>query len=414
MFALALVDTKERTYLLARDRLGQKPLYYYVQADELRFASELKALLAWPDAPRVIDPQAVAQYLAFDYLPHERTIFKSFDKLPPGSYLVGRLDKPESIQVKSYWQIGLNGEDGQSTLTSNQIEELHDLLTDATRIRLRSDVPVGIFLSGGIDSGLIAALAADSPEGGDLRTLTVGFTEKDYDETALAQATAEHVGLEQCVIQQQPDGLASVDRLAWFFDEPFGDPSALPTFSLCRVASEHATVFLAGDGGDEAFGGYRKYTRTLRYRLTHAFPAPVGLAIETVSKFLPLLSLLRYRVARKSLPDGGFSAAFNRTPVDPVFQLVLPQSLQTLAGKVGQPWWDTWRRYPGPSMTARWQELDYALYLPDDILVKIDRASMAHSIELRSPFFGLPGRRVGCPSASRRVAEYEGRKTAIA
>jgi asparagine synthase (glutamine-hydrolysing) len=385
MFALALIDTKNRTFLLARDRLGKKPLYYYLKKDQLRFASELKGLLAWPDAPRDVNPLAISQYLAFEYLPHSTCIFNGYHKLPQGHYIVGSFDKPEEIEARAYWQLDINGEERPGELSTNQLEELYDLLSDSTRIRLRSDVPIGFFLSGGIDSGLVAAIAARSPGGGDLRALTVSFDEKEYDETLLAKKTAEHIGMQQSLISQQSSGLADVDQIAWFFDEPFGDPSAIPTFNLCKVASEYGTVFLAGDGGDEAFGGYRKYFRDLKYRVTHSFPSSIGVAIEAASKLLSPLSPLRYRLARKSLPDGGFPAAFNRRPIDPVFQLLLPQNFQQYGGLAGQPFWDKWRQHPELSVIARWQKLDYDLYLPDDVLVKVDRASMAHSIEVRSP-----------------------------
>lgn len=386
MFALAFVDTKKRTFLLARDRLGQKPLYYYPKKNQLRFASELKGLLSWPNASREVNHLAVAQYLAFEYLPHSTCIFDGYYKLPQAHYILGNFDNPEQFELRPYWQLEINGDDGADELSNNQVGELHDLLADATRIRLRSDVPVGIFLSGGIDSGLIAALAVKAPGGGALKALTVSFYEKEFDETTLAKATAEHVGMKQDLIHQRSTGLADVDRLSWFFDEPFGDPSAIPTFNLCKVAAENGTVFLAGDGGDEAFGGYRKYFRNWKYRVTHSFPPAFGLVIETFSKILPTLSSLRYRVARKSLPDGGYPAAFGKAPIDPVFLSLLPEGLQSYSRSVGQSFWDNWMQYSGPSMLARWQKLDYALYLPDDILVKVDRASMAHSIELRSPF----------------------------
>lgn len=410
MFALALLDIQARTFLLARDRLGQKPLYFLPGGGQMRFASELKALLAWPNAPREIDPMALTQYLAFEYLPHSRSIFKGYRKLAPGSYLVGKMDDPDSFRQKSYWQLELNGEEGRSALTPAQMENLENLLTDATRIRLRSDVPVGVFLSGGIDSGIVASLTAQSAAGKDVRALTVGFTEKEYDETELARATARHVGLEQRITPQSSGGLATVDRLSWYFDEPFGDPSAIPTFHLCEAAAKYATVFLTGDGGDEAFGGYLKYTRSLQYRITHTLSQSFGPTIEEMSKSLPLFSSLRYRVARKSLPVGGFAAACGRAPIDPVLQLVLPPHIRPLAQKAGQPFWDRWQTYQGASMTARWQDLDFALYLPDDILVKVDRASMAHSIELRSPFldFRVVEWAAGLPRAT--LLNMKGRK----
>jgi asparagine synthase (glutamine-hydrolysing) len=385
MFALALVDTKKRTFLLARDRLGVKPLYYQVQRGHLRFASELKALLAWPDAAREIDPAAIVEYLALNYLPNESCIFKGYHKLPPGHFLMGVLDEPDRAGLGQYWHLELNGTAGKEVLSSQQLEELLDLLADATRIRLRSDVPVGIFLSGGLDSGLVATLAAKS-EGAPPLAFTVGFSEKGFDETALARATAEQAGLEHRVILQQPSRLVDVDRLAWFYDEPFGDSSALPTFALCEAAAGHATVFLAGDGGDEAFGGYRRYLEAQRYRWLAALPSSIAWAIRSLSQFLPSLSQLRYRLLKSGLPDAGFAAAFDGLPEDPVLRSVLSQDLRAFMEDAGSLLWQRWAASCGQDILARQQSLDYALYLPDDILVKMDRASMAHSIEVRSPF----------------------------
>lgn len=386
MFALALIDTEQGTYFLARDRLGIKPLYYQARPGQLRFASELKGLLAWPDASREINPVAVAEYLAMEYLPSETCIFKGYQKLPPGYYLTGTLHQPERAEPVSYWKVEINGEEGDGSLTNGQLEDLHNLLASAVQIRLRSDVPVGIFLSGGIDSGLVAALAAKSTEGTRPLALTVSFSEKRYDETDLAQATVEKIGLEQRIIPQRPTGLTDVDRLAWTYDEPFADPSAIPTFTLCEAAAEHAVVFLAGDGGDEAFGGYGKYIKTPRYKLAHAIPNPAARALHAASAFLPSLSSLRYRLAKKIVPEGGLAAALNQAPTDPAFELILPADMKALAHQVGKPLWQRWEQYQGNSITARQQWVDYAVYLPDDILVKVDRASMAHSIEIRSPF----------------------------
>ena len=386
MFALALVDTERRTYLLARDRLGVKPLYYQVRCGQLRFASELKALLAWSDATREVDPVAIVEYLALNYLPKETCIFKGYQQLPPGHFLAGSLDEPGCAQSVSYWHLELNAEEGRGPLTERELEELTSLLGDAVRIRLRSDVPVGVFLSGGLDSGLVATLAARSPEGPQPLALTVGFSEEDFDETALARATARRANLEHQVILQRPSRLADVDRLAWFYDEPFGDASALPTFALCEAAAEHATVFLSGDGGDEAFGGYGRYFGAWRYRWLAALPSPVGWVMRYLSQFLPPFSLLRYRLLKGGLPGARFAAAFDGLPEDPVLQSILHPDLRAFGEGAGRPLWERWARSDGQCLTARQQLLDYDLYLPDDILVKVDRASMAHSIEVRSPF----------------------------
>ncbi len=249
MFALALLDTHRRTFLLARDRLGVKPLYYTTQNGSLRFASELKALLAWPDAGRDLNRQAVAQYLALNYLPAETCIFQGYHKLLPGYYLTGALDQPLTLHNQNYWKIVLNPELDERTITDQELDEIHDLLADAVSIRLRSDVPIGIFLSGGIDSGLVANLAAKANPGNPPLALTVRFDQKEFDESELARTTAWNAGLTQQIIQLNPGNLTDIDQLAWFYDEPFGDVSALPTFHLCEKASHHATVFLGGDGG---------------------------------------------------------------------------------------------------------------------------------------------------------------------
>ena len=386
MFTIALVDTETRTFLLARDRLGVKPLYYSMRSGQLRFASELKALLAWSDASREIDPVAVVEYLALNYLSGETCIFKGYQKLQPAHYLVGSLDDPERVRPLPYWGLDINDETGNAALSERQLAELNELLSDAVRIRLRSDVPVGIFLSGGLDSGLVAALAADSAEGDRPLALTVGFSENSFDETTLAQATAMHAGLEHRIVPQRAVGLASLDRLAWFYDEPFGDASALPTFTLCEAAAEHATVFISGDGGDETFAGYRRYIESERYHWLAGMPSWMGRSFRAASQYTPLLSLFRYRLLKMGLPDQGIAAAFDGVPEDPVLGPVLPIESRDFLKNAGRPLWERWGKSRGGSLVARHQLMDYSLYMPDDILVKMDRASMAHSIEVRSPF----------------------------
>lgn len=386
MFAFAFVDTHARTFIVARDRLGVKPLYYGVESGSLRFASELKALLAWPDARREVDPAAVAEYLALNYLPHERCIFKGYHKLPPGHFLAGSLDEPHRARVERYWTLSIEDDPSTEALSSAQLDELLALLTDATRIRLRSDVPVGIFLSGGIDSGLVAVLAGQAAEGNRPLALTVGFSERDYDESDFARATAERAGLEHRLILQQPASLADVDRIAWSYDEPFGDASALPTFALCEAAASHATVFLAGDGGDEAFGGYRRYIEAQRYGWLSALPSPAASTMRGLAQLLPTLSARRFRLHKSGLADAGYAAAFDAVPTDPALGLAIGPAVQDHFAGAGTPLWERWSVTRGQRLLTRQQALDYGLYLPDDILVKMDRASMAHSIEVRSPF----------------------------
>jgi asparagine synthase (glutamine-hydrolysing) len=385
MFALALVDTEARTFLLARDRLGVKPLYYKIESSGLRFASELKALLAWPDAGAEIEPTAIVEYLGLGYLPNETCIFAGYAKLPPGHMLAGSLDAPQQAHPAPYWQLAFSDDPSARSLTPDELQTMHDILFDAVRIRLRSDVPLGVFLSGGIDSGLVAAFAARA-SGHQPLALTVGFVEKHADETALARATAQHVGLEHRVIIQRPGGLADLDRLAWFFDEPFGDPAALPTFALCEAAAKHATVFLSGDGGDEAFAGYRRYIESVRRQPLITLASVVAWALRSAARYAPDMSLTRYRLLKLGLPDQGAAAAFDHLPSDPAIWAAIHPDLRALAPKAGRALWERWDLSRGELLTTRQQRLDYAMYLPDDELVKVDRAAMAHSIEVRSPF----------------------------
>ena len=386
MFALAFIDIQKRTFLLARDRLGVKPLYYCTQNGQLRFASELKALLAWPDAQRTLNPNAAAEYLALNYLPAETCIFTGYTKLLPGHVLYGQLDTPVAGRISPYWQLSIGAEDTDARIHDVDLDELLSLLEDAVRIRLRSDVPVGVFLSGGLDSGIVAALSSRVAGNNRPLALTVSFAERDYDESGLARTTASHAGLEHRVIAQRPPSLNDLDRLAWFFDEPFGDASALPTFALCEAAARHATVFLSGDGGDEAFGGYRRYIESQRYRWLLNLPPVAANMLRSASNSLPEYGLLRYRLHKTGAPDARFAAAFDGMPDDPVLWSVLTTDMQPLLAQAAQPLWSRWARTAGRALVARQQALDYALYLPDDILVKADRASMAHSIEVRSPF----------------------------
>lgn len=383
MFALAWIDLTERRFLLARDRLGVKPLYYAPRGSSLVFASELKGLLGWPGARPDVDPSAIVEYLALGYLAGDRAIFSGVRKLPPGSHLSGRLDDAGAAVPVRYWNLELGAAAESAAPAREADEELESLLEDAVRLRLRSDVPVGVFLSGGIDSGLVAALAARH---GAPTAFTVGFNEPEFDESVLAGAVARHAGLPHRIVPAREATLGAIDRLAWHFDEPFGDSSALPTFLLCEAAAEHATVFLAGDGGDEAFGGYRRYIEANRHEWAARLPAMGGAMLRAASRVLPRESPLAFRLRKLALPDQGFAAAFDALPEDPMLRELLHENLRPLAAAAGRPLWAAWSRSAGRSLVARQQQLDYDLYLPEDILTKVDRASMAHSIEVRSPF----------------------------
>jgi len=385
MFAFALVDTQARTFLLARDRLGVKPLYYYKDKTGLRFASELKALLAWPNASRECSEQAMTEYLAFGYISGDACALSGYSKLPPAHYLTGSLDRSDIVDLRPFWALPAFNQVGSRHISAKQLDELEYLLQDAVRIRLRSDVPIGVFVSGGIDSGIVGALSARAGVRRPM-ALTVGFEDESTDETMLAQTTVRHVGLEHRVVPQAAVRLNDIDRLAWFFDEPFGDPSALPTYTLCKAASAHATVFLSGDGGDEAFGGYRHYIETARWSM---LLRAAGLAWKPLRKLavaLPQLSLMRYRIEKLAQPNLLSASMFDELLDDPAFLLIAHPRLQQHAPAIGVLVESRWNLTRGRPILERQQCLDYKSYLPDDILVKVDRASMAHSIEVRSPF----------------------------
>ncbi len=414
MFALAFIDTVERTFLLARDRLGVKPLFYTMQPGQIRFASELKALISWPDTQKTVESSRIADYISAGYLDGPASVFVGYSKMEPGSVMRGSLDAVGQATIKRYWELALNDDPTARALTSSEGQQLEAMLADAVRIRLRSDVPVGLFLSGGIDSGLVAAAAAQV-SGARILALTVGFDDADADETALAQTTAQHLGLTHRAIVQQPGSPADVDELAWYYDEPFGDPSALPFFALCRVAAQHATVYLSGDGGDEAFGGYRRYVESARHRRLIASASRVGSGLDQVARILPKLSVSRYRLQKLALRDEGCAVAFDGLPDDPMLSMILHPELRASLKRPDRQPWQHWSASRGMrSITARQQHSDYAMYLPDDVLTKVDRASMAHSNRGAVTFPGLPSGGMGRPAAARRAAQSPARKVAAA
>jgi asparagine synthase (glutamine-hydrolysing) len=412
MFAFAYVDIVSRKFLICRDRLGVKPLYYWLKNGELRFGSELKALLAWPKAERTLNTEALAEYLALNYLPSEQCIFKDYAKLSPGTYIKGSIEHPDKASLVTYWHSDLNDEVGRKNLSEQETDDFAELLLDATRIRLRSDVPVGVFLSGGIDSGLIAAMTAKCLPNNQPLALTVAFSEEEYNEATLAQGTAEHVGLPQQIIHQKAGSLDVIDELAWYFDEPFGDASALPTYMLCKAASAHATVFLSGDGGDESFGGYRRYTEARRYKNIAKIISPFHSLVGKALAALPVYSPLRYKLMKMSLPDAGYAATFDGIPSDPAIGSLAGPILRDYQQLAGGSIWRRWHESKQCHLLTRQQRLDFAHYLPDDILVKMDRASMANSIEVRSPFLSHCG--MGGTVAAQCHGQQYARQTSIA
>jgi asparagine synthase (glutamine-hydrolysing) len=381
MFGIAIWDARARVLLLARDRAGIKPLHYAVSNGRLYFGSEIKSLLA-AGLARDIDTEALEHFLAFLYTPSDSTIFRGIDKLPPG-HLVrwqdGRLTR------RAYWQMPASEDPPCGEAEAG--ERLLETLRDAVRSHMVSDVPLGAFLSGGIDSSLIVALMAEASDR-PVRTFSIGFDETGYDELAHARVVARHFATDHHELVVRPDALAILDDVVRHFDEPFGDPSAVPTWYVSEVARRHVTVALSGDGGDELFGGYDRYTAHPRVaafdRLAPAAARHVaGLIWPRLPHGVRGRNFLRH-VSRS--PDGRYLDDMSLFRADERDALLGADLRGT-------------RRAPGPeaSMARRFDRLqalppigrmmhfDFETYLPEDVLTKVDRMSMAHSLESRVP-----------------------------
>lgn len=359
MFAIALWDKERRVLSLARDRLGKKPLHYSPDASRFLFASEIKAILRVDSGDRQLSAAAVDAYFALTYIPAPLSIFKGIHKVRPGHIL--EINENLAMTESAYWSLGhlADSKSPRSVAYTEAVEECSALIDDASRRRLVSDVPIGVLLSGGVDSSLIAHTIAQRL-GVPLKTFTIGLEDETLDELPAARALAAKIGVENISLLLSKQGAFElIDQVMNYLDEPFGDFSALPTYAVCHLARNEATVLLSGDGGDEVFGGYTRYPWAVGLKSIAAWgyaayrsgTLRVGrreLAIEIYRRLMSLGSA-----------DGSMPAA----------------ELQKLLGSDGV----------AASALQYLRYIDMSLYLPDDILVKTDRMSMANSIELRSP-----------------------------
>ncbi|HET7454337.1 MAG TPA: asparagine synthase (glutamine-hydrolyzing) [Solirubrobacterales bacterium] len=384
MFAIALWDKRRQRLLLARDRFGIKPLYYREAGGGLSFASELKAMLEQPGFSREIDPQAVAAYLAFNSIPAPLTIFKEARKLPPGHLL--RWEGGE-VALRRYARPGPAGAGEVRDGSAEELAaELREVLDDSVRAHLVADVPVGVLLSGGVDSGGLAALASRHV-GEPLRTFSIGFEEEGFDELSRARLVAERYGTDHHELVLRPNAVELLPKLVESFDEPFGDSSALPTYLVSELAVSEVKVALSGEGGDELFGGYYTYVADLLARRVGRLAALAR----------PLAEALPSRTDRVGFDYKAkrFARAAALPPLERHHgwkEIFSAQARAELAGPGASAWdpLDLYReRYAetaGAEPLARMQDVDLGIYLVDDLLVKTDRLSMAHSLELRVPF----------------------------
>ena len=378
MFAVAIWDAGERRLVLARDRFGIKPLYYRHERGELRFASELRAL------PRgEIDLDALEAYLAFNFVPAPFSIFQGTRKLPPGHLLVWQDGK---VQMERFARpLPVDAGDERRESAGELSEELRTRMRDSVRAHLVSDVPVGVFLSGGVDSSLLAALAAQESTGR-LRTFTIGFEERSFDETAGARKVAERYDTDHHELVLRPEPEFLLRTLAEVFDEPFADSSALPTYLVSELASRDVKVCLSGEGGDELFGGYYTYSADL-------LAARLGPLARIARPFAELLPSSSARVSfdykAKRFTRGAHLPPLERHHAWK--EIFSPELRCELRGShSGFDPVDLYRaRFDetgGAEMLARLQDVDLGVPLVDDLLVKTDRSSMAHSLEARVPF----------------------------
>jgi asparagine synthase (glutamine-hydrolysing) len=385
MFAFAIFDRREQKLFIARDRVGKKPLHYTVVGDTLVFGSEIKSLLQHPEVEREPNLEAISDYLSFGYVPDPATAFRGIDKLPPGHTLTFR---DGDVSLRRYWDFEYGRAAREPARPeSYYVERLRELIAESVRLRLVSDVPLGAFLSGGIDSSAVVAVMAreiDQP----VKTFSIGFSEASFDELHYARIAARHFKSEHHEFVVTPEVCRLVEEIVWFHDEPFADMSCVPGYVVAKMAREFVKVALSGDGGDEVFAGYDRYAvdrgrerfelipRFIRHRgmvpLSRALPQSAygknflfQIALDGDARYIEYLSFFNEDAKRELLSSGLRRAAAGRASAS-AFQKIYAEP-------------DT------PERLERLLYLDSKTYLPGDILTKVDRMSMAHSIETRAP-----------------------------
>ena len=403
MFSLAIWDGRKQELYLARDRLGIKPLYYYFNQGTLLFASELKGLMTFKSFERQIEPDSIPLFLHYQYIPSPRTIFENTHKLLPGNYL--KFDG-KHLSTYVYW----SPPDGTESVSSKDmgeeelVRQLDDLLTQAVKDRLISDVPLGALLSGGIDSSTVVALmqkVSTVP----IRTFSIGFDEENYNEAPWAAKVANHLGTDHTELYVSPrEAMEVIPNLSGIYDEPFADSSAIPTFLLCHMARDHVTVALSGDGGDEQFSGYVRYwsTQAMATALKHlpgslkrAAAALLGtIPYRWVERcYLPWRQFLPQRLRLANFPDKWqkLIQVLKQTAIADIYRMTIclwsKDELPQLMGKYlpESQYEKTFSETEDWPLLSRLMRVDQRTYLPDAMLTKVDRASMAVSLEVRVP-----------------------------
>jgi asparagine synthase (glutamine-hydrolysing) len=421
MFAFCIFDKERNRMFLARDRAGEKPLYYHFSNNSFIFASELKAIMALPKFPRRLNVTALNSYLTYGYVPREMCILKDIQKLPQGHAMTFEIAR-QKLQVWKYWELP----SFQGTLVSNDeeiLEELESRLKESIKNQLIADVPVGVLLSGGLDSSLITAIASKMSSE-QIKTFTVTFPGQSvFNEATYARKISDYFGTEHRELVAEKQSVDLLPRLAAQFDEPLGDSSLVPTYLVSKLIREHATVALGGDGGDELFGGYKNYSRILQIEYLRRF-IPTKLS----NSLLPCIP----KVFSAGMKGRNFLQALFQDKRKGVADLSIICDMASRK-EILQPLWNEFRqieqqaeeyrngllesfRSPLQNATAT----DFSTYLVDDILVKVDRASMLASLEMRSPwldhrliefaFRGVPDRLKATCSRRKILLQRLGKK----
>ncbi len=403
MFALALWDGRKRCLFLARDRLGIKPLYYYFRKGILLFASELKAIMAFKGFDRNIESDAVPLFLHYQYIPAPRTIFRDTYRLLPGHYMIF---DGQRLALHPYWCLPELTEDAGASrpIEEESLEDLDSLLTQAVSDRLVSDVPLGALLSGGIDSSMVVALM-QKVNSSPVRTFSVGFREPGYNEAPWASKVANHLGTDHTELYVTPkETMDVIPRLPEIYDEPFADSSAIPTFLVCRLARSQVTVALTGDGGDEQFSGYVRYWSTqamarVFQRLPGSIKKELAVFLGSIPSnwvekiYLPWRQFLPQRFRVANFPDKWqkLISLMAHTRIPDLYRMTIclwsEDDLIRLTGKTLPEgiYEETFRQTEDWPLLSRLMRVDQLTYLPDAMLTKVDRASMAVSLEVRVP-----------------------------
>ena len=391
MFAFALWDRNQQSLFVARDRLGVKPLYYaLLPGDQFIFGSELKALMIHPGLKRDIDPRAVEDYFAYGYVPEPKTIFQSARKLPPGHILLLKRDG-KTAKLRRYWDIPFQA---LPALTEQEAaEELIERLREAIKIRMVAEVPLGAFLSGGVDSSAVVAMMAgvsDDP----VNTCSISFSDPSFNEAQFAAQVAKRYGTHHYVDQVESDDYDLIDTLAGVYDEPYADSSALPTYRVCQLARKHVTVALSGDGGDENLAGYRRYRwHTYEERMRSMLPLGVRRPLfGTLGRLYPKADwapkIFRAKTTFEALARDSVEGYFHGVSIMSTAMRARLFSKRFRSELQGYQAIEVMRKHASRAPDhplSRVQYLDMKTYLVGDILTKVDRASMAHALEVREP-----------------------------